>query len=416
MEKAPETETPMLDELEEGPWPSFVTQIKEMAEDKEAPGELLRLLERSYRDRIGHWKHGGIVGVLGYGGGVIGRYNDLPEEYPKIAHFHTMRVNMPTGWFYTADALRTICDIWDRHGSGITNMHGSTGDIILLGTTTDHLEPAFAELTAAGFDLGGSGSDLRTPSACVGPARCEWANYDTLGLTYDLTQTFQDELHRPAFPYKFKIKCAGCPNDCVASIARADLSIIGTWRDQIRIDQDEVRAAAASGMDIQKDICGNCPTSCIEWDGTELLIDDSNCVKCMHCINALPKALRPGEDRGATILLGAKAPIVQGAILSSVLVPFMKLEPPYQELKDLIERIWEFWNEHGKNRERVGELIQRVGLGNFLEAIELEPLPEMIMHPRENPYVFYEEYLEPDDEEEEEQQEAAAPVLVPATS
>jgi sulfite reductase alpha subunit len=68
-----------------------------------------------------------------------------------------------------------------------------------------------------------------------------------------------------------------------------------------------------------------------------------------------------------------------------------------------------FWNEHGKNRERVGELIQRVGLGNFLEAIEVEPLPEMVAHPRENPYVFYEEYLEPDDEEEEEQQEAAAP-------
>lgn len=415
MEKAPDTETPMLDELEEGPWPSFVTQIREMAEDKEEAAELLKLLERSYHDRIGHWKHGGIVGVLGYGGGVIGRYNDLPTEYPKIAHFHTMRINMPTGWFYTSEALRTICDIWDRHGSGITNMHGSTGDVILLGTTTDQLEPAFAELTAAGFDLGGSGSALRTPSACVGPARCEWANYDTLALTNDLTQAFQDELHRPAFPYKFKIKCSGCPNDCVASIARADLSIIGTWRDNIRIDQDEVRAAAAAGMDIEKDICDHCPTACIEWDGNELHIDDSNCVKCMHCINALPKALRPGVDQGATILLGAKAPIVEGAILSSVLVPFMKIEPPYQELKDLIERIWDFWNEHGKNRERVGELIQRVGLGNFLEAIEVEPLPEMIAHPRENPYVFYEEYLEPDEEEEEEQ-EAAAPALVPAGS
>jgi len=27
--------TPMLDELEKGAWPSFVTQIKEMAEEKE---------------------------------------------------------------------------------------------------------------------------------------------------------------------------------------------------------------------------------------------------------------------------------------------------------------------------------------------------------------------------------------------
>ncbi len=390
--------TPMLDELEKGPWPSFVTQIKKTAEKNKMTESLLGLLERSYEEKIGHWKHGGIVGVMGYGGGVIGRYSDLQEEFPDIAHFHTLRVNMPSGWFYTSDALRTICDIWERHGSGLTNMHGSTGDIILLGTTTDELEPTFAELTAAGFDLGGSGSDMRTPSCCVGPARCEWACFDTLHLTNDLTQTFQDELHRPAFPYKYKIKCAGCPNDCVASIARADMSVIGTWRDEIQIDQAEVKAAAEAGLDIQKDVCGNCPTKCIEWDGTKLEIDDENCVKCMHCINAMPKALKPGKDRGATILLGAKAPIVEGALLSSVLVPFMKIEPPYEELKDLIERIWDFWGEHGKNRERVGELMQRVGLGNFLEAIEVEPIPEMIAYPRENPYVFYEEYFEEEEE------------------
>jgi sulfite reductase alpha subunit len=389
-----------LDELEKGPWPSFVSEIKREAEHKQECKDLLRLLERSYREKIGHWKHGGIVGVMGYGGGVIGRYNDLPEEFPSIAHFHTIRVNMPSAWFYTSDALRTICDIWERHGSGLTNMHGSTGDIILLGTSTDHLEPAFAELTANDFDLGGSGSCMRTPSCCVGPARCEWACYDTLHITNDLTQEWQDELHRPAFPYKFKIKCAGCPNDCVASIARADMSIIGTWRDEIQIDQAEVKKYVEGGIDIHRDIYANCPTRCISWDGDSLTIDDENCVKCMHCINAMPKALRPGKDRGATILLGAKAPIVEGAMLSSVLVPFMKMEPPYQELKDLVDRIWEFWSEHGKNRERVGELMQRVGLGNFLEAIEVEPIPEMIAHPRENPYVFYEEYYEEEEEEE----------------
>ena len=405
MAKPGKNGTPMLDELEKGPWPSFVTQIKEAGAKNKASKALLSLLERSYHERIGHWKHGGIVGVMGYGGGVIGRYNDLPEEYPDIAHFHTLRVNMPTGWFYTSDALRTICDIWERHGSGLTNMHGSTGDIILLGTTTAELEPTFAELTANDFDLGGSGSDMRTPSACVGPARCEGACYDTLALAYDLTQTFQDELHRPAFPYKFKFKCAGCPNDCVASVARADMSIIGTWRDEIQIDQKEVKAAEGAGLNIQRDVCNLCPTKCIEWDGKQLEIDDENCVKCMHCINTMPKALRPGKDRGATILLGAKAPIVEGALLSSVLIPFTKIEPPYQELKDLVERIWDFWSEHGKNRERVGEIMQRVGLGNFLEAIEVEPIPEMVAHPRENPYVFFEEYYEEGDEEEGEEEE-----------
>ena len=393
--------TPLLDELEKGPWPSFVTEIKSMAKDNKMCQDLLGQLEKSYRDKTGYWKHGGIVGVMGYGGGVIGRYSFLAEEFPSVAHFHTMRINQPSGWFYTSDAIRTLCDIWEKHGSGLTNMHGSTGDIVFLGTVTDELEPTFEELTAKGFDLGGSGSDMRTPSCCVGPARCEWACYDTLAFTYDVTQHFQDELHRPAFPYKFKIKCAGCPNDCVASIARADMSIIGTWRDGIRIDQAEVKAYVDGGLNIHKDIYANCPTRCIEWDGKKLEIDNANCVKCMHCINAMPKALRPGTDRGATILIGSKAPIVEGALLSSVLVPFVKVEPPYDEIKDLIEKIWDLWGEHGKNRERVGEFIQRIGMGNFLEEIEVEPIPEMVAHPRENPYIFFEEYYEEGDEEEE---------------
>jgi len=397
--------TPLLDELEKGPWPSFVTEIKAMAEDNEMCRDLLGQLEKSYRDKTGYWKHGGIVGVMGYGGGVIGRYSFLADEFPGVAHFHTLRVNQPMGWFYTSDALRKICDIWDKRGSGLTNMHGSTGDLVLLGTVTDELEPLFSELSQEGFDLGGSGSDMRTPSCCVGPARCEWACYDTLALTQELTMYYQDELHRPAFPYKFKIKNAGCPNDCVASIARSDLSIIGTWRDDIKIDQAEVKAAEEAGLNIHRDVCNNCPTKCIDWDGETLSIDNSNCVKCMHCINAMPKALSPGDDRGATLLIGAKAPIVEGALLASVLVPFIKIEPPYDDLKDLIERIWDVWGEHGKNRERVGEFIQRVGMGNFLEAIEVEATPEMLAHPRENPYIFFEDYLEEGEEEEDEDEE-----------
>ncbi|MFH1699111.1 MAG: dissimilatory-type sulfite reductase subunit alpha [Candidatus Zixiibacteriota bacterium] len=395
--------TPKLDELEKGAWPSFVKEIKTAAKNSPMARDLLGVLELSYNEKIGHWKHGGIVGVMGYGGGVIGRYSDVPEQFPGISHFHTIRVNQPSGWFYTADALRTLCDIWDKHGSGLTNMHGSTGDIVFLGCRTEALEPVFEDLTKAGFDLGGSGSDVRTPSCCCGPARCEWACYDTLALTYDLTMHYQDELHRPAFPYKFKFKMSGCPNDCVASIARADMSIIGTWRDAIQMNKEEVKKYADAGMNIQRDVVANCPGKCMDWDGKELKIQDEYCVKCMHCINAMPKALRPGKDRGACVLLGSKAPIVEGALLSSVLIPFWKPEPPYTDLKDLVETMHDLWCEEGKARERIGEFIQRVGLGNFLEEIGLEPVPEMVAHPRENPYVFYEEYFEEDDGDEGEE-------------
>ena len=383
--------TPLLDELEKGKWPSFVKDMKQAAEKKPMAADLMNQLELSYKEKIGHWKHGGIVGVKGYGGGVIGRYSDRPDLFPGVEHFHTLRVNHPTGWFYTTKALRSLCDVWDKHGSGLTNMHGSTGDIILLGTKTENLQPCFDGLSDAGFDLGGSGSALRTPSACVGPARCEWACIDSLDICYNLTMHFQDQIHRPMFPYKFKIKTSACANDCVASIARADLSIIGTWKGKIQIDPKEVQACAKSGLNIQEEVVGLCPTKCMKWDdkAQTLTIEDADCNRCMHCINLMPKALRQGKEKGATLLIGGKAPILQGALLSTVIVPFMKLAPPYEELKELISKILDWWDENGKSRERVGELITRVGMRTFLRAIGLKPVPQMVKNPRSNPYVFF---------------------------
>ncbi len=386
-----DSETPLLDQLEEGPWPSFVSEMKRAAAKKESAKDLLRQLERSYSDNVGHWKHGGIVGVKGYGGGVIGRYSDLPEEFPNVAEFHTFRVNQPSGWFYTTDKLRQLCDVWDKHGSGLTNMHGATGDVILLGAPTSALQPCFDDLAEAGFDLGGSGSDMRTPSCCVGPGRCEYACVDTLDILYEITLEFQNELHRPMFPYKSKIKISGCPNDCVAAVPRSDIAVIGTWRDTIRIDPAEVAAYAGDGIDIQAEVVNMCPTRAIHWEAESktLTIDDAECNRCMHCINILPKALRPGVEKGATILVGGKAPIVHGALLSWVIVPFMKMEPPYTEFKDLISRIWEWWDENGKMRERLGELINRLGMRAFLKAMDLPPTPQMIRAPRANPYYFW---------------------------
>ena len=384
-----EIETPMTDELEKGPWPSYVKEIKRMAERNPAAKDLLGVQELSFKEKITQWKHGGIVGVTGYGGGVIGRYSSVPEKFPNVEHFHTLRVNQPGGWFYSTKALRELCDVWEKYGSGLTNFHGSTGDIILLGTTTPNLQPCFDALTEIDFDLGGSGGDLRTPSCCMGPARCEFACIDTLDINYEITMTYQDYIHRPRWPYKFKLKTAGCANDCVAGIARADVAIIGTWKDSLRIDQAAVSEYVKDGFDIKGVVIDKCPTKALEWNGAELKLRAEDCVRCMHCLNRMPKALRPGLDRGATILIGGKAPIVKGAYLSWVLVPFMKMEPPYTELKELLEKIWEWWDENARIRERLAELIERLGLRTFLRAMGLKPIPQMVYEPRSNPYVFF---------------------------
>ncbi|MGA7277327.1 MAG: sulfite reductase, dissimilatory-type subunit alpha, partial [Desulfocapsaceae bacterium] len=81
------------------------------------------------------------------------------------------------------------------------------------------------------------------------------------------------------------------------------------------------------------------------------------------------------------------------AQMSTLMVPFMKIskDNDFEELIEFIENIWDWWMEIGKNRERVGESIQRVGLPTFIKVMGLEPIPQMISKPRENPYVFWAE-------------------------
>jgi sulfite reductase alpha subunit len=192
----------------------------------------------------------------------------------------------------------------------------------------------------------------------------------------------------------------------VASIARSDSSYIGTWRDNIRIDQEAVKAyiggeippngGAHAGkdwgkFDINKEVINLCPTKCMWMEGGKLKIDDKECTRCMHCINVMPRALRPGLDTGVSMLFGAKAPILEGAQMAVLTIPFMKAEPPYDNIKEVIEKVWDWWMEEGKNRERLGELIQRAGIPKFLEVLGVPAMPQVVKEPRSNPYIFWKE-------------------------
>ncbi len=406
-------DTPMLDQLESGPWPSFVTGLKRLAQDSDYMVDLVGQLETSYRTKKGYWK-GGTVGVFGYGGGVIPRFTELKDEndkpvFPDAAEFHTLRVQPPPGMHYTSKVLRDMCDIWERHGSGLIAFHGQSGDIMFQGAKSDKVQDAFDALNELGFDLGGAGPAVRTSMSCVGAARCEQSCYDEAKAHRTVINTFVDDIHRPALPYKFKFKFSGCPNDCMNSIQRADMAVIGTWRDNIRTDQALARKwFDKHGMnELVNDVVARCPTkaimlkeikdvrhgpkiSCVSVSDTHALeIDNGDCVRCMHCINVMTGALAHGTDTGATILIGGKRTLKIGDLMGTVVVPFMplKTEEDFQALVDLGQRVIDFFAENALEHERTGEMIERIGLVNFLEGIGVDVDPHMVASPRTNPYV-----------------------------
>jgi sulfite reductase alpha subunit len=392
----PMHDTPMLDQLESGVWPSFVTGLKRLAKDNDMMVDLLGQLETSYETKKGYWK-GGTVGVIGYGGGVIPRFTELKDAnnkplFPAAAEFHTLRIMPPPGMHYDTKTIRDFCDIWEEYGSGLIAFHGQSGDIMFQGCTTDNVQPAFDAINKMGFDMGGAGPAVRTGMSCVGAARCEQSCFDEARAMRTCVNANLDDMHRPALPYKLKFKASGCANDCMNSIQRADVSMIGTWRDDMKVDQAEVKNYVTNKgrKYIIDNVITRCPTQALSLnDDDTLAVDNPNCVRCMHCINVMTKALSPGDDRGVSILVGGKRTLKIGDLMGTVIVPFHKLESDddFEWLEELGTEILEFFAENALEHERTGEMIERIGLTNFLEGLNIEIDPNMINQPRTNPYV-----------------------------
>ncbi len=396
-------ETPNLDQLEDGPWPSFVTGLKRLRDTKGANyapmmNDLLGQLEHSYQKKMGFWK-GGTVSVFGYGGGIIPRFSEVAADYPESKEFHTLRVMPPPGFHYTTDLLRNMCDIWEEHGSGLIAFHGQSGDIMFQGCTTENTQKAFDELNKIGFDLGGAGPALRTSMSCVGSARCEMSCYDEQRAHREVIDEYLDEMHRPALPYKFKFKFSGCPNDCVNAIHRADFALIGTWRDDMKVDQVEVKkyVKEVGRKYVIDSVIAMCPTRALSLNDDDTLeVDNKSCVRCMHCLNVMNKALSPGDDKGASILMGGKRALKVGDLMGTVIKPFIKLDTDedYEELVEFAGECIDFFADNALEHERIGETIDRVGLPAFLEAMGVDPDPNMVKHPRTSCYVRTDDFTD----------------------
>ncbi len=377
--------TPLLDQLESGPWPSFVSGLKRLAQAEDKPyadymKDLLGQLEHSYETRKGYWK-GGTVGVYGYGAGVIPRFSEVAKDYPESSEFHTLRIMPPPGMHYDTATLRKFCDIWERHGSGLIALHGQSGDIMFQGCKTENVQKAWDEINEMGFDMGGAGA-----------ARCEQSCFDEAKALRMTINAAVDDMHRPSLPYKFKFKFSGCANDCSNATQRSDMAVIGTWRDDMRVDQGEIRTKVAQlgRKEFINQVIRMCPTQALSLNDDDTLdVDNRSCVRCMHCINVCTKALKPGKDRGVTILVGGKRTLKVGDLFGTVVVPFFKLDSDedYEQLVDLGRRIIDFFAENALEHERCGEMIERIGLADFLEGVGLDLDVNMISQPRTNPYV-----------------------------
>jgi sulfite reductase alpha subunit len=380
-EKAPDKDTQaevergakILKELEKGEWPSYVTETKKTRYPVKAYGVSLSL-------RRNLWGVGGYVSVPGIPTGILMRITTRPDIGESA---NLLRVYVPSGYFLPPKLLKLLADCADKYGVGMIHGLTTSSDIEIPGVPKERLLDLVKELREGGMDVGSTGDSFRNTTACVGPALCEFANYDSLKIRDDFYDKFMDYAKYPTFPHKMKVKLSACPLDCTRSSQKADIAVIGTWDGAPDIDSKEVAHLASKDVNAPARISETCPTRAIRVRGSSLDVVSEDCVQCMECIKAFPGTLLPGRKKKFKILVGGKLRGKKGPLTAKVLT-YLDSE---EQVFACIEKIVSVYTDTAARKERLGDLISRIGMKEFLNLMNEKVDPKQVKELRTN--VFY---------------------------
>lgn len=261
--------------------------------------------------------------------------------------FVTLRLLVCPGYL-SADQLRKLADIAEREGKGsiiITTRKGVEVPWIRYENAKD----VSAELEMAGLPPGSCGRKVRAVVACAGTERCPFCLYNVDELCQKLTQRYYGRLT----PTKLKIAIAGCPNSCSNPYIN-DFGIIGA----------EIPCLVEDKC-IRCGICERvCRGSCISTDDEDLpTIDYEGCIHCGWCIKNCPSGAMESDRKGFTITVGGnsgRTPHLGSKIIDIV---------TEDELFTILEKTFEYFEEHAQGRERIGKIIRRNSLEHFKENV-----------------------------------------------
>jgi len=226
---------------------------------------------------------------------------------PEYKELIALRVLTPPGGWLDATLLESLAFCAGQFG--IDLLQFTTGGTVQLFLEREQVPRASAYLKDHGLGLGSSGDGLRAVTACPGPRLCDQAVIDAPELAWFLGQYFAEDQQYPSFINKVKLGVSGCPVDCLRAAQQKDIALVGV--------QDPCRG---TGLKIY--LGGKC------------------------------------GSRGSN-----------GALPGCLIEPFFALQDGYQPVAKFVGEVLETWNEHGRRKERLGNLIKRRGVKWFTEQL-----------------------------------------------
>ena len=276
---------------------------------------------------------------------------------------YTVRAGSPRTM--SPDLIRKICDIADRYCQGYLRFSMRTNVEFMVEDKAD-VEPLIEAIkTELGFPIGGTGPSISNIAHTQGWLHCNLPGTDAAGAVKALMDDLIEEFENERFPNRVKIATSCCQINCGR---HADIAIIVQHHHPPRINHNNMQIC-----ELPK-VVAICPVAAIRPAIVEgnpsVEVVEEKCMYCGACHGQCPSMeIRDADTDTLSIWVGGKGSNARtGPALMKLAVWGLPNNPPrWPEVSAAVRRILEAYKEGGKDWERVGEWIERIGWQRFFE-------------------------------------------------
>lgn len=263
----------------------------------------------------------------------------------KQEEYFSIKALSEIGYFKTKEII-ALTNIADKYGNGTLGVT-SRASMEVPYINYKYVEAVLEEVENTGLNIIDKGLNLKSISACKGSI-CNNGLIDTNNLALKIKERFKEV----NLTNKFKIGIFGCPN----GYGRAQSNDIGIIaRKKVTILEEK-----CLGCSKCTDICR---VKALNIKDNKVILDNKKCVSCGKCAEVCQVKAIEANHIEILIFIGGR--LGRKARLATPLNKTFE----ENEIMSLVNSIIKYYINNAKKRERLAELIERVGIKKVEEEI-----------------------------------------------